>query len=72
MTTVRQIERYWNAKEFRKLFRDLVAARPEAMLRLDIEVRAPLATAMAVIRLDELSQAHVPLCGRLVRAILAG
>lgn len=71
MTTVRQIERCWNAREYRKLFRDLVAARPEAMLRLDVEVRAPLAAAMAVIRLDELSQAHVPLCGRLLRAILA-
>jgi hypothetical protein len=70
MTTVRQIERCWNAKEYRKLFRELVAARPEGILRLEVEVRAPLAAAMAVIRLDELSQAHVPLCGRLIRAIL--
>src|SRR5215213_5041114 len=71
MTTVRQIERCWNAKEYRKLFRELVSARPEAMLRLEVEVRAPLAAAIAVIRLEELTQAHVPLCGKLIRAILA-
>jgi hypothetical protein len=70
MTTVRQIERHWNAKEYRKLFRELIAPRPEGALRLEIEVRAPLAAAIAVVRLDELSQSHVPLYGRLIRAIL--
>jgi len=71
MTTVRQIERYWMAKDYGRLFRELVSFRPEARLRLDIDVRAPLAAALAVIRLDELSQSHHALYTRLVRAILA-
>src|SRR3712207_5518067 len=71
MTTVRQIERYWTAKEYARLFRDLVAARPEAQFRLEVEVRAPLAAAMAVIRMDELAQSHTPLYTRLVRFLLS-
>src|SRR5947209_5704437 len=71
MTTVRQIERCWTSKSYAKLFLELIAARPEALFRLEPgAARAPLAAAMAVIRLDELTQSHVPLYGRLVRAIL--
>lgn len=70
MTTVRQIERYWNAKEYARLFRELIAARPEGRFRLEIEVRAPLAAALAVIRLDELTQSYVPLYTRLLRVLL--
>lgn len=72
MTTVRQIERYWNSKDYERLFRELIAHRPEATLRLETEMRAPLAAALAVVRLDELTQSHVPLYARLVRAILLG
>jgi len=71
MTTVRQIERCWTSKSYAKLFLELIAARPEGLYRLEPgAARAPLAAAMAVIRLDELTQSHVPLCSRLVRAIL--
>jgi hypothetical protein len=72
MITVRQIERAWIAQTYEKLFRELVAARPEASFRFEHEQgRAIPAAAMAVIRLDELSQSHVPLCGKLLRALLA-
>lgn len=72
MMTVRQIERSWNAKDHAKLFRELVAARIESSFRLETEMaRAPLAAAMALIRLEELSQSHVPLYVKLLKAILA-
>lgn len=71
MTTVRQIERFWNAKQFDRLLRDLLTGRPEGALELAQKVRLiPAATAVAMIRLDELAQAHVPLFGRLIRTLL--
>lgn len=73
MITVRQIERAWTARTYAKLFRELTVARPESAFRFEHEQgRAIPAAAMAVIRLEELSQSHVPLCGKLVRALLAG
>ena len=73
MITVRQIERAWNARTYEKLFRELVSTRPESGFQFEMEQgRAIPAAAMAVIRLDELSQSYVPLCGKLVRALLAG
>ena len=72
MTTVRQIERQWKAKEYQQLFADLVAPRPEGTLRLGIDtsIAAP-AAAMALIRLDELNQAHASLYSTMLRAVLA-
>lgn len=73
MITIRQIDRAWTARTYEKLFRELVAGRPEAGFRFELEHgRAIPAAAMAVIRLDELSQSHVPLCGTLIRAVIAG
>ena len=73
MITIRQIERAWTARTYEKLFRELVSTRPEAGFRFELEQgRAIPAAAMAVIRLDELSQAYVPLCAKLVRAVIAG
>jgi hypothetical protein len=73
MITIRQIERSWTARTYEKLFRELVATRPEAAFRFEHEQgRAIPAAAMAVIRLDELSQSYVPLCAKLVRAVIAG
>jgi hypothetical protein len=73
MITIRQIERSWNARMYEKLFRELVAVRPETAFRFEIEQgRAIPAAAMALIRLDELSQSYVPLYAKLLRAVLAG
>ena len=72
MITVRQMERNWEARRYEKLMASLTVARPEEGFTLDpANGRAIPAAAMAVIRLDELNQAHVPLYSRLVRALLA-
>ena len=72
MITVRQLDRDWNARHYEKLFRELTAFRPEASFRFEFENnRSTPAAAMALIRLEELAQSHVPLYGRLVRAVLA-
>ena len=72
MLTVRQMEREWVERKYEKLFDALVAARPEATYPFDLSGgRAIPAAAMALVRLDELNQSHVPLYGRLVRALLA-
>jgi len=72
MVTVRQIERHWNQKAHDRLYQDLVSARPERLYRPEHQAAmSTLAAAMAVIRLDELTQTHVPLYSKLVRAILA-
>lgn len=71
MMTVRQIERLWSGKAYEKLFRELLSARPEASLRLEMELgRSTSTAALALIRLDELSQSFVPLYGRLLRTLL--
>ena len=73
MITIRQIERAWQARTYEKLFRELVANRPEAAFRFEHEQgRAIPAAAMGVIRLDELSQSYTPLCAQLLRAVIAG
>jgi hypothetical protein len=72
MITVRQIERQWEAEAYDKLFSDLILARPEGTFRLGVNTaRALPAAAMAIIRLDELSQSHVKLYSKLVKALLA-
>jgi len=72
MQTVRQIERLWNARQYGRLFRELIANRPESSFPLQIDAPTSAVTAaMAMIRLDELNQPHVPLYSTLVRAIIA-
>lgn len=72
MITIRQIERDWNARQYEKMFRELTAFRPEATFHFNFESgRATPAAAMALIRLEELCQSHVPLYAKLVRAVLA-
>ncbi len=71
MMTVRQIERLWNSKEFARLSRDLLVGRPEASLRLEVELGRPMGVAaLGIIRLDELNQTATPLYARLVQIIL--
>lgn len=72
MITVRQLERQWQAGEYERMVRACMEMRPENSLRLVAEcARAVPAAAMAIVRLDELNQGHVPFCGVLVRTILA-
>ena len=73
MITVRQIERLWTAKTYRKLVAELMSARPEASVRLETALgRAVPAAALALIRLDELAQAHNPLSRKLLNVLLVG
>ena len=69
MITVRQIERLWDAKSYGQLRQELSVARLDAH-PFATDSR-PAAAALAVIRLDELVQAHVKLYPALIRAILS-
>jgi hypothetical protein len=72
MITVRQIDRLWSAKAFDRLLEQLISPRPESSDRLLSQLPGSLpAAAMAVIRLDELSQSFAPLYSQLVRTILS-
>jgi len=75
MITVKHIERLWTGRMYDRLFRELLANRPEGGLRLELELtgacRATPAAAMAMIRLNELGQSHHPLQGKLVRTLIA-
>jgi hypothetical protein len=70
--TLRQIERFWSARQYDRLARELLAARPEFSGRLlgELSESVPCA-ALALIRLDELNQGHRPFNQTLIRAIIA-
>src|SRR6187455_501426 len=73
MQTVRQIQRLWDAKQYPRLARELMAARPEASLRAEAELaRSVPVAAMAIIRLDELNQPQVKLSRQLLNCVLLG
>jgi hypothetical protein len=72
MITVRQLERLWQEKAFARMSGLLLEMRPESSLRLAQELaRSTPVAALAIIRLDELSQSYTPFSGRMVRTILA-
>jgi hypothetical protein len=72
MITVRQVEREWENKAYARLFAALLAARPEGGFRLGLDSSRPVpVAALAIIRLDELSQSHVKLYSKLVKTLLA-
>src|SRR5688500_2877436 len=72
MQTTRQIDRHWNARQYDRLARELLAPRPEYSPRLLAELsRSVPVAALAIIRLDELNQANHPLNGKLIRTIIA-
>ena len=72
MQTTRQIERLWSARQYDRLAREILAARPEFSHRLVAELSHSVpAAALALIRLDELSQAHHPLNQVLIRHVIA-
>ena len=73
MLTVKQIERLWAAKSHQRMVEIFLEMRPENSLRLRLEFARSLpAAALAILRLDELAQAHHPFVATLLRTILAG
>jgi len=72
MQTIRQIDRFWNARQYDRLARELLNARLEFSPRLVAELAHPVpAAAMALIRLDELNQGFHPLTQKLIRTLIA-
>src|SRR5258708_33366860 len=70
MMTIRQIERLWNAKTYSKLSQELLAARQEASFGIEVVDRPCFVAALAMIRMDELSQSHLPLFNTFLRVVL--
>src|SRR3954451_11958945 len=75
MITLRQIQRLWDARNYRHVTQDLLAARLESSPRLasylSVSAGRTAAAALALIRLDELDQADTPLAATLLRCIIA-
>ena len=72
MQTTRQIDRFWNARQYDRLARELLSARIEFSARLLGEIAHSVpAAALALIRLDELNQGFHPLNEKLIRTIIA-
>src|SRR5438552_517875 len=72
MITVRHIERLFSHHQHPRLYRELIAGRPEASLGGVETVLArvvPIA-ALGMIRLDELSQSHTSMYRRLLNVVL--
>jgi hypothetical protein len=71
MLTVRHIEKLWDARKYQQVLSELIAPRVEQVAGEELkQAPAAAATALALVRLDELHQAHAPLCSRLVRALV--
>jgi hypothetical protein len=71
MITIRHIERLFSHHQHPRLYRELIAGRPEAMVGLQgvLAHVVPIA-ALGMIRLDELSQAHTGMYRRLLNVVL--
>ena len=72
MMTIRQIERLWTTRCYRKLLDELLSNRWEGEYggRL-VGSPALLAAAVSMIRLDELNQSSAPIFAQLLRTIVA-
>src|SRR4051812_10846813 len=71
MITIRQIERLFDAQQYRRLTAELLATRAEALAELQMALaRAVPVAALGIIRMDELSQAHHGLYRRLLNVVL--
>lgn len=72
MLTVKQMERWWNVQAFDRLIDELCLGRAEAMGGIrQLLGGAVAAAALAVIRLDELNQSHLPASSKMVRYLIA-
>jgi hypothetical protein len=71
MITVRHIERLFSHHQHPRLYRELIAGRPEASIGLDeVLSRVVPIAALGMIRLDELSQSHTSMYRRLLNVVL--
>jgi hypothetical protein len=72
MVTVRQLEKLWDARKYAKMLDELIAPRIEAIAVAELQ-QSPCAAAaaLALIRLDELHQAHALLCTRLIQNLIS-
>jgi hypothetical protein len=71
MITIRHIERLFDDHQHRRLFRELIAGRPEATFALEPVLARPVPiAALGMMRLDELSQSHTALYRRLLNVVL--
>jgi hypothetical protein len=71
MITLRQLERFFDQQQFRRLYQELIAGRPEASAGFDVVLsRVMPIAALGMIRLDELTQSHTPLYRRLLNVVL--
>src|SRR5687767_9766031 len=67
MITIRHIERLFDDHQHRRLYRELIAGRPEATFALEAVLARPVPiAALGMLRLDELSQSHTALYRRLL------
>lgn len=73
MTVVRQLERDWDARRYRRILADLLASRVESALlpRLSAGPTGAAAAAIAIVRLDELDLPHVSLYSKLLCVLIA-
>lgn len=72
MFIARHLERDFRTGDFHHIVISCLEMRPEASVRLVAAIATPVgAAAMAIIRLDELSQNHHPLTARMIRALIA-
>lgn len=71
MMTIRHIERLFDDHQHRRLYRELIAGRPEATFALEpVLARVVPIAALGMLRLDELSQSHTSLYRRLLNVVL--
>jgi hypothetical protein len=72
MLTVRYIERLWEGQKYQRLLDELMSSRVEALAAPELRDSPSAAAAgMALVRLDEMLQAHTPICGKLIRTLIA-
>src|SRR5437867_8980770 len=71
MITIRHIQRLFSHHQHPRLYRELIAGRPEATLGLEgVLARVVPIAALGMIRLDELSQSHTSMYRRLLNVVL--
>jgi len=72
MLTVRHTQKLWDARKYERILQELIGPRIEsAALPELLQAPAAAAAALALIRLDELHQAHADLCPRLIQSLIA-